>query len=86
MTCAMFGSKNFTVKVRVLQTAGIECDVVVSRLPELARDSLLLLGVAHSRIHDIDRPARFRAAYYLTPISARSAQPVEDVSVAQSRP
>ena len=68
-------SRNFThwheelFKVCILRAAGVECDFVFSRLPGFARESLLLLGIPESRIHDIDWPTRFRSAFYSTPIN-----------------
>ena len=68
-------SRNFThwheelFKVCILRAAGIECDFVLSGLPAFARESLRLLGIPESRIHETDRPTRFRSAFYATPIN-----------------
>lgn len=71
-------SRNFThwheelMKVVAVERAGRDCRYVVSALPAFARVLLAIMGIPDERILEVDRPTRFAAALYSTPVSYRN--------------
>ena len=70
------------MKVIVLERIGYECNYVIAELPLFAKELLGLVGIASSRLLEVRRPTRFRAALFTTPISYRNVAEYPEVLLA----
>jgi hypothetical protein len=70
------------MKVIVLDRMGYECNYVIAELPEFAKELLGLIGIAPRRVLEVQRPTRFRAALFTTPISYHNVADYPEVLLA----